>query len=437
MKHSPFHYELKATLFAFNGENITNKQEFRRIFNQLDVLQAREDAFLELEELIDQLHINGRIELDKRGNRKILQPQKVRNWIEELKKPSEETYQQFGDGMDFEEWRTSHELKVKWGEFEPLNWLIEFITISLVIDDATLLEEYNAPLKQIFEEGQKDFAGFYSLYGLTSQPYEMTEKFELFRISSSKFDEEQNWSALLDETEIYDLVKIPYEHNLKTIQHFGLDFDQSGGGMTAANCDFLPTPHIWCSLEEYNERYNNKSTEEEVSWATGIENMIRRGETDRIEFKPALLYNFKTGKAGIGIKHIIARTLCSFMNTNGGFLLVGVEDDGTIQGLEKDYSLFTGKNVKDEIRKEVDSVITWFIGKEHSSLIETEIVSIQGKDLLVIYSDKSPSPICLNYRKYDQMVSEFYIRMNASTHQLNTQQALTYCLRHFNKSGEN
>lgn len=52
-----------------------------------------------------------------------------------------------------------------------------------------------------------------------------------------------------------------------------------------------------------------------------IKELIKEGESDKLEFKEVMRLDS------------IAKTICSFLNTNGGRLLVGVKDDGTIIGV--------------------------------------------------------------------------------------------------------
>jgi len=58
--------------------------------------------------------------------------------------------------------------------------------------------------------------------------------------------------------------------------------------------------------------------------------IIQRGESNQVEFKPSLLYNFKTGKAGLSPKFYTAKTICAFLNSNGGVLFIGLTDKGEI-----------------------------------------------------------------------------------------------------------
>ncbi len=56
---------------------------------------------------------------------------------------------------------------------------------------------------------------------------------------------------------------------------------------------------------------------------TDIQQYIAAGETIRSEFKSARVHT-----------DALAAALVSFLNTEGGVILVGVEDDGTISGVD-------------------------------------------------------------------------------------------------------
>ncbi|WP_299821790.1 ATP-binding protein [uncultured Pontibacter sp.] len=61
-----------------------------------------------------------------------------------------------------------------------------------------------------------------------------------------------------------------------------------------------------------------------------LRRMILRGENDTVDFKQRITQPEK-----------IARTLVSFANTRGGFILVGVKDNGYICGVDPDEELHT------------------------------------------------------------------------------------------------
>ena len=53
-----------------------------------------------------------------------------------------------------------------------------------------------------------------------------------------------------------------------------------------------------------------------------IKNLIKQGESGQLEFKEVVR------------KEEIAKTLCAFLNAEGGTLLIGVQDDGKIIGID-------------------------------------------------------------------------------------------------------
>lgn len=112
-----------------------------------------------------------------------------------------------------------------------------------------------------------------------------------------------------------------------------------------ATYSILKTPFEWEGYEKpywWGEPESEENEEVEQAPKT-LKEIIQGGENNQVEFKPALLYNFSTGKAGIGIKAIIAKTICAFLNSNGGFLLIGITDKGEVQGLDYDFKLADGK----------------------------------------------------------------------------------------------
>jgi hypothetical protein len=178
----------------------------------------------------------------------------------------------------------------------------------------------------------------------------------------------------------------------------------------------LKTPADWSGKEEElwwdKERKLAIVKEEPRTWTP--DNVIALGEGKFIEFKSALVYNFKTQRGGIGIKYIIAKSICSFLNTGGGFLFIGVSDDKKILGLDPDFSLSQEKDHYDFFKLEFDEMINRFFSSSIHGKIRTEFVSVQEKDVFIVQVEKSDRPIFLK----GQEEKEFWIRGEASTRRL-------------------
>lgn len=198
----------------------------------------------------------------------------------------------------------------------------------------------------------------------------------------------------------------------------------------------LETPFDWTGLDKpywWGDPEDDDLEEtEEVSIT--LEDIIQGGESNMVEFKPTLLYNFNTGKAGIGIKKIIAKTICSFLNANGGFLFIGINDNGKPQGLSYDYSLSDKKNKRDFFRLEFDQMIEYFLSFSVKSNISGGFYEHDGEDIYVVKVFPSKrGPIFLK----GQYGKEFYVRGMASSRPLTDIEDLAnYCIEKWGKEDE-
>lgn len=84
-----------------------------------------------------------------------------------------------------------------------------------------------------------------------------------------------------------------------------------------------------------------ESPEGEEIWT-----LIDQGEGATVEFKSSLLcsmHHWRNGKGLVelpGLPGEVLKTICAFLNTDGGELLVGVDDDGTLSdGISRDLDL--------------------------------------------------------------------------------------------------
>ena len=92
-----------------------------------------------------------------------------------------------------------------------------------------------------------------------------------------------------------------------------------------------------------------------------LPDLIARGEGSRLEFKRSISTSAR-----------IARTLCAFANTGGGKLLIGVNDDGKIGGVESEIREML------KIEQATDELV------EPPLLISYQVVTVEGKPVIVI-----------------------------------------------------
>jgi len=383
----PFHYEVRCKILAFDKNNSVSNKIFKREFRDADPLEGRENAFREFEGIISDLEFNRRIAMNRSGNYYIVQPDFIKNRIIDSRN-SEST-------QDF--WSVSELYK-------------EEISLEIVVDDIDVLKELNVEWLT-------------SKIRITNELEDVSEMtsqntFDIHKVASYDYEEQDCVDNLeMIEVELYKLINVNIEDYITTVYHYGVDFGESGEDVeSGAKRVILKTPHIWRTIEEYNA-INDLCSLKEVEGPT-LEHIIKVGESDRVEFKPCLLYNFNTQKAGISVKYIIAKAICAFLNSEGGGVIIGVKDNGEIQGLKYDYSLFEYENRKDKLFREVDSLLSNFFDYSIKPLIQSSIENVQGKEVLIIGIHKSPEPVFLRNKKDGQEQKEFYVRMTASTRQI-------------------
>jgi len=191
---------------------------------------------------------------------------------------------------------------------------------------------------------------------------------------------------------------------------------------------FLETPFDWAGFDVEPEREEAETGQNAVQ---EIEEIISNGEGNKIEFKPALLYNFKTNKAGISVKAKIATAICAFLNANGGLLFIGLDDDGNPQGLEPDFSLANGKKPKDFFQNEFDQMIEHFLSFSVKANITGQFHELDSKDIFIVTVE--PSRNRAIFLK-GQNGKEFWIRGNAGNRQLiDIEELANYCIDRWTK----
>lgn len=199
-----------------------------------------------------------------------------------------------------------------------------------------------------------------------------------------------------------------------------------------ATYKILKTPYDWSGMDKpywWGDQVREDVVEHEVAQRLSVEDIIAKGESNQREFKPTLLYNFKTKAASIGVKGIIAKNICAFLNSNGGYLFIGVNDDGSIQGLEYDFSLAKDKSPKDYFRLEFDDMLRQFIPNFSVTNISGDFFPIAEKEIFVVTVFPSKSkPVFMN----GQHGKEFWVRWNASTIKYTDIEDISnYCLEHW------
>ncbi len=148
-----------------------------------------------------------------------------------------------------------------------------------------------------------------------------------------------------------------------------------------------------------------------------LQALINNGETDHVEFKSTMRWNLHADKPGKEIEKAWLKSVVAYLNTNGGFLLIGVADDGEILGLENDKF-----QNDDKLLLHFDNLIKQHIGLEFASYIKADIRTLGDKQVFLVACDRCPDPVYLKIGESE----DFFIRMGPSTRSLPGSRVMDY-----------
>jgi predicted HTH transcriptional regulator len=142
------------------------------------------------------------------------------------------------------------------------------------------------------------------------------------------------------------------------------------------------------------------------------EELIKRGESKTLEFKSTLRWSLKEDRRDDkGVTHAALKTIAAFLNTEGGDLLVGVADDGSIVGIERDQL-----ENDDKFMRHLAQLVRNGMGDRAGTCIDPKTQIVQGKTVCVVSCQRSPEPVFLKWKGVEASPEgDFFVRSGPAT----------------------
>jgi predicted HTH transcriptional regulator len=148
---------------------------------------------------------------------------------------------------------------------------------------------------------------------------------------------------------------------------------------------------------------------------------MNQSEGQRLEFKSSLRYDMNTRQVNLNLEGVVLKTICAFLNAEGGTLLIGLSDDKSVTGIEYDYKVIRHQN-RDGFENHLLGLISNCIGNSYLPYIETVFHNMLGKDLSQVNVQPSPKPAFLN--NGDKQC--FYVRTGNTSRPFSISEASEY-----------
>ena len=155
--------------------------------------------------------------------------------------------------------------------------------------------------------------------------------------------------------------------------------------------------------------------------------LLEEGEGLFVEFKETLRFDVRKGEVSKEMEKVVMKTIVGFLNADGGTLIVGVNDDGKITGLENDFKSLPKKN-RDGFENHLTMLIKTMIGLSFSKYVALKFENLEGKDICVISVREGHKPA---YLINGDKKEDFYVRVGNSTQSFSMSETSDYIKTHW------
>lgn len=150
-----------------------------------------------------------------------------------------------------------------------------------------------------------------------------------------------------------------------------------------------------------------------------LKQLLEEGESKFFELKSSLRWDYREEKVNKKLEEVIIKSISAFNNAEGGYLVIGIDDDKNILGLDNDYSSLK-KNDADYFELHLRNLIgSAFTIRYTARKININFITIDNKEICVIKIEKGEYPIFLKTTdKNGKPIEKFYVRSGNSSQEI-------------------
>lgn len=158
-----------------------------------------------------------------------------------------------------------------------------------------------------------------------------------------------------------------------------------------------------------------------------VKELILSGESESLEIKSTLRFDLKENNVNKKLEYVIAKTISAFLNTEGGTLIIGVDDNGNTIGLEKDIQTLSKQNI-DGFELHLRQIIKKYLGDYFEKYIKVTFPKVDEKEISLIQILKSGKPVFVN----SEGTENFFVRNGNASIPKSRQEQSEYEKLHWN-----
>ena len=157
-----------------------------------------------------------------------------------------------------------------------------------------------------------------------------------------------------------------------------------------------------------------------------LEEILSNGEHERFEFKESFRWDVNQGKVNKNLEKTAMKTIIAFLNSDGGRLLIGVNDTSKVVGLANDYRSLPKSNA-DGFQNHFNNIFNVMIGPEFRQFVELNLIKAGDVECCLVKVTRADKPAYLRMDNNE----EFFIRTGNGTTSLRLSEAASYIDSHW------
>ncbi len=160
---------------------------------------------------------------------------------------------------------------------------------------------------------------------------------------------------------------------------------------------------------------------------------IAEGEHDALEFKSSLRWDIEKRVVNKNLEVVVLKSIAAFSNGSGdgGRLIIGVDDQQKVLGLEGDYSTLKDGGGRDTFELHLRNIVINQWGVQISTNMKISFEEISGEDICVIDVKPGRAPLYLTTNdKNGTQVERFYVRSGNSSQPITKLSEINEYIKH-------
>jgi len=159
----------------------------------------------------------------------------------------------------------------------------------------------------------------------------------------------------------------------------------------------------------------------------GINALLQSAESQRLEFKSTLRWDLDKGYTNRDLEDVVVKTVAGFLNADGGDLVIGVDDLGTVLGLDDDYESSKSIAGRDGFERHLNGILRKAIGDATMAFLTMTFHTIDGREICQVAIEPADHPVYVA----SSGGQAFFVRQGNATRSLDPKETMTYVTTHW------